>query len=66
VALVRTVIELGHALGLSTTAEGIETAVQLDQLRQLGCRSGQGYLFARPLSARAATDHLAVRLVSAL
>jgi diguanylate cyclase (GGDEF)-like protein len=65
VALVRTVIELGRALGLSTTAEGIETAVQRDQLRQLGCQSGQGYLFARPLSAPAATDHLAAGLIRA-
>jgi diguanylate cyclase (GGDEF)-like protein len=56
--LVRTIVELGHALGLSTTAEGIETVAQWDRLRQLGCQSGQGYYFARPLSAAAATERL--------
>jgi EAL domain-containing protein (putative c-di-GMP-specific phosphodiesterase class I) len=60
---VRTVVELGHALGLSTTAEGIETAVQRDRLQDLGCQTGQGYFFARPLAAAAATDYLATPLL---
>ncbi|HEX8497584.1 MAG TPA: EAL domain-containing protein [Actinomycetales bacterium] len=58
VPLVRTVVGLGHALGLSTTAEGIETHDQWQMLRGLGCRSGQGYYFARPLSAAAVVEHL--------
>jgi EAL domain-containing protein (putative c-di-GMP-specific phosphodiesterase class I) len=62
--LVRTVVELGHALGLSTTAEGIETAVQRDHLQSLGCQSGQGYFFARPLAAGAATDYLSAGLLT--
>jgi diguanylate cyclase (GGDEF)-like protein len=62
--LVRTVVELGHALGLSTTAEGIETAVQRDQLLSLGCQNGQGYFFARPLAAAAATGYLAAGLLT--
>ena len=60
-ALVRTIIELGRALRLSTTAEGIETTLQWDTLRRLGCGAGQGYLFARPLPVLAATDHLAAQ-----
>jgi EAL domain-containing protein (putative c-di-GMP-specific phosphodiesterase class I) len=50
-AIVRTVVELARILGLRTTAEGIETGLQADLLRRLGCESGQGYHFARPLAA---------------
>ena len=50
-ALARTVVALGHTLGLTTVAEGIETAAQHATLSALGCTLGQGYLFARPLSA---------------
>jgi len=52
-ALARTVIALGDALGLRTVAEGIETADQQAELLTLGCRVGQGYLFARPMDAHA-------------
>ncbi len=38
-------IELGHALGLTVVAEGVETDAQLAQLRALGCDGAQGYLF---------------------
>ena len=48
-ALVRTMVELGQTLDKSVVAEGIETAAQLEVLRELGCQYGQGYLFARPL-----------------
>ena len=47
--LVGAVVELGHALGLTVTAEGVETQAQLDQLRALGCDAAQGYLFGRPV-----------------
>ncbi len=47
-AVVSAVVSLGHALGLTVTAEGIETSVQLQELRALGCDLGQGYYFARP------------------
>ena len=50
-ALTRTIIGLGGTLGLTTVAEGIEDAQQHSVLRDLGCELGQGYLFARPLSA---------------
>jgi diguanylate cyclase (GGDEF)-like protein len=47
-AIVAAVVHLGHALGLTVTAEGIETPVQLSELQALGCDLGQGYYFARP------------------
>ena len=53
-ALARTVVALGQTLGLRTVAEGIETEAQRAALAALGCPLGQGYLFARPLSADAA------------
>jgi diguanylate cyclase (GGDEF)-like protein len=51
--LVRAIIELGNALGLEVVAEGIERTEQLGPLQALGCRLGQGYLFAQPLDADA-------------
>jgi diguanylate cyclase (GGDEF)-like protein len=50
-AIVTAMIELGHALGLTAIAEGIETAEQLAVLQELGCDLGQGYYFARPAPA---------------
>ena len=50
-AIVAAVIAMAGALGLSVTAEGVETEQQLEELRRLGCGYGQGYLFARPLAA---------------
>ncbi len=45
---------LGEKLGVDVTAEGIETAEQLAQLRKMKCRYGQGYFFSQPLSSVAA------------
>jgi EAL domain-containing protein (putative c-di-GMP-specific phosphodiesterase class I) len=47
-AIVHAVIAFARALGLTVTAEGIETATQVDALRRLGCDLGQGDYFARP------------------
>jgi len=48
-ALAGTVVSLARALGLVATAEGVESAEQLAELRELGCDKGQGYYFARPM-----------------
>ncbi|MEY2978194.1 MAG: hypothetical protein RLZZ435_2333 [Cyanobacteriota bacterium] len=50
------IITLARALGFGTVAEGIETAEQLSQLQELGCQSGQGYLFSTPLALTAFQD----------
>jgi len=57
VAIVRAVLSLAEALGMSTTAEGIETVELATTLATLGCASGQGYYFAKPLEAPAALDY---------
>jgi len=49
--IVRSMIELGHNLGLRVIAEGIEDGETWEQLASLGCDSGQGYLLARPMPA---------------
>jgi EAL domain-containing protein (putative c-di-GMP-specific phosphodiesterase class I) len=56
--IVRTIIELARVLGMDVVAEGIETCEQYRLLRQLGCRFGQGFLFARPMSVEAVTQLL--------
>jgi EAL domain-containing protein (putative c-di-GMP-specific phosphodiesterase class I) len=50
-AIVRAVTGLGRSLGISTTAEGVETTEQLALLRTEGCTEVQGYLFSRPRPA---------------
>jgi EAL domain-containing protein (putative c-di-GMP-specific phosphodiesterase class I) len=51
VAIVRAVLDLGSSLGMTTTAEGVETEEQLEILRAEGCMQLQGYLFSRPIPA---------------
>ena len=58
--IVRTIIELARVLGLDVVAEGIGTGEQYRLLRQLGCRFGQGYLFARPMSVEVVTQLLRI------
>ncbi|HEY4410086.1 MAG TPA: EAL domain-containing protein, partial [Acidimicrobiia bacterium] len=50
-AIVASIVGLGHALGLSVVAEGVETAAQLTALRELGCDKAQGFYLARPTTA---------------
>ena len=50
-AVIRSIIGLGHSLGLRVTAEGVEDAVALNYLREAGCDEAQGYFIGRPMSA---------------
>ena len=51
--LARTILQMADSLDLLTVAEGIETTVQLRELRRFGCALGQGYLLSRPIEADA-------------
>jgi EAL domain-containing protein (putative c-di-GMP-specific phosphodiesterase class I) len=46
--IVEGIVSLAHTLKLSVTVEGVETSVQAEQLRELGCDSAQGWYYARP------------------
>ena len=59
--IVRSIAALGHGLGIPITAEGVETEVQLDQIKADGCTCVQGYYFSRPVPA-AEINHLLDRL----
>jgi diguanylate cyclase (GGDEF)-like protein len=56
--LLNTLVELGNALSIETTAEGIERAQDLSMIKSKNCDNGQGFLFARPLSAQDADSFL--------
>lgn len=49
VAIIRAVVAMADSLGMSTTAEGVETDKELAMIRQLGCKKVQGYLYGRPM-----------------
>jgi len=51
-AVVRSIVELGHSLGLTVVAEGVEEDIARDQLEAMGCDVAQGYLISRPLSEK--------------
>ncbi len=51
-ALCKAIIVMAHALGMKVIAEGVETELQRDLLKEAGCDFGQGYLFARPINAQ--------------
>jgi diguanylate cyclase (GGDEF)-like protein len=57
VAIVRAILSLASALGMSTTAEGIDAPGLAQALADMGCTHGQGFHFARPLDADAAFDY---------
>jgi diguanylate cyclase (GGDEF)-like protein len=57
VAIVRAILGLADALGMSTTAEGIETVELATTLATLGCAHGQGFYFAKPLEAEVALEY---------
>ncbi|MGA7790024.1 MAG: bifunctional diguanylate cyclase/phosphodiesterase, partial [Xanthobacteraceae bacterium] len=49
VAIIQAVLNIARALGMTVTAEGVETVIQRDFLKALGCDSAQGYLFGKPV-----------------
>lgn len=53
--IVQAIVTLAHSLNMKVIAEGVETAVHVEQLRNLGCEYGQGYYFSKPLTAQVAT-----------
>jgi diguanylate cyclase (GGDEF)-like protein len=57
-ALVQVTIDLGHNLGLTVVAEGVETAAHVAALRRFGCDVAQGYHYARPMPPGDLTDWL--------
>ncbi len=61
IAIVRAILSLAQALGMQTTAEGIETNELGQTLAALGCTYGQGFVYARPLEADAAYEFLIER-----
>lgn len=64
VAIVSAILAMASQLNLETVAEGIETAEQLETLRERGCRYGQGYFFSQPLSSAETTALLQRNLAS--
>ena len=54
-ALAKSIVRLAHNLRLKTVAEGVEDQAQRTRLAAMGCDYAQGYLFAKPLNAEAAT-----------
>jgi len=63
-SLARTIIDLTEILGITAVAEGIERPAQLEQLRAIGCRLGQGFLFMEPVPAAEIERELERRLNS--
>jgi diguanylate cyclase (GGDEF)-like protein len=57
-AIIASIVSLAEALGMETTAEGVETLDELDLIRTLGCSHIQGYIYEKPLSAAAASERL--------
>ena len=47
--IIQSVLELSEKLGIKSLTEGVETKEQLDMLTEMGCKSFQGYYFARPM-----------------
>jgi diguanylate cyclase (GGDEF)-like protein len=64
-AIVAAVTNLAHVLGLTVTAEGVETEAQRDEVRAIGCESAQGYFYARPMPADAISEHLGAAVARA-
>jgi predicted signal transduction protein with EAL and GGDEF domain len=57
-AIISAIVNLAEALGMETTAEGVETLDELDLIRMHGCSHVQGFIYEKPLTAKAATERL--------
>ena len=57
-AIIASIVSLAEALGMETTAEGVETLDELDLVRMLGCSHVQGFIYEKPLDFAAASDRL--------
>ncbi|WP_235506494.1 EAL domain-containing protein [Altererythrobacter sp. Root672] len=57
-AIIASITSLAHALGMDTTAEGVETLDELELVRMHGCSHIQGFIYGRPLSATDATERV--------
>lgn len=58
VAIIRAVVAMADSLGMTTTAEGVETELELEMVQKFGCTKAQGWLFGRPMEAAAAIEML--------
>jgi diguanylate cyclase (GGDEF)-like protein/PAS domain S-box-containing protein len=63
-AIIASIVSLAEALGMETTAEGVETLDELDLVRMLGCSHVQGYIYAKPLSFEDAITRLQTGLTA--
>ena len=63
-AIIASIVSLAEALGMETTAEGVETLDELDLVRMLGCSHVQGYIYAKPLTHAAATERLSAGMTA--
>jgi EAL domain-containing protein (putative c-di-GMP-specific phosphodiesterase class I) len=54
--IVKTIVALAQSLNLDVIAEGVELADQLTAVKDMACRYGQGFLFAKPMTAEAMED----------
>ena len=55
-AVVQTIVNLAANLHMNAVAEGIETAEQFDKLKKMGCHTGQGYYFYKPVTFSEAAE----------
>jgi diguanylate cyclase (GGDEF)-like protein/PAS domain S-box-containing protein len=63
-AIIAAIVSLAEALGMETTAEGVETLDELDLIRMLGCSHIQGYIYDKPLNRESATARLSAGLIA--
>jgi diguanylate cyclase (GGDEF)-like protein/PAS domain S-box-containing protein len=63
-AIIASIVSLAEALGMETTAEGVETLDELDLVRMLGCSHVQGYIYEKALTREAASERLRTGLTA--